>query len=36
MGECTWEDNPWLDAVRKMDLTEEERSVVERYIGSGK
>ncbi len=36
MGECTWEDNPWLDAVRKMDLTEEERSVVERYIGAVK
>ncbi|MBD5158130.1 MAG: hypothetical protein HDT13_10935 [Butyrivibrio sp.] len=34
MGECTWEANPWLDAVRKMKLTEEERSVVERYIGT--
>lgn len=36
MGECTWEVNPWLDAVRKMKLTEEERSVVERYIGTDK
>lgn len=36
MGECTWEANPWLDAVRKMKLTEEERSVVERYIGTDK
>lgn len=36
MEECTWEANPWLDAVRKMKLTEEERSVVERYIGTDK
>lgn len=34
IGECTWKANPWLDAVRKMELAEEEWNVVERYIGA--
>ena len=31
-GECIWEVNPWIEAIRKMNLTDEERSVAESYI----
>lgn len=31
-GECIWEVNPWIGAIRKMDLTDEERSAAESYI----
>lgn len=31
-GECIWEVNPWIDAIRNMNLSDEERNVTECYI----
>lgn len=33
MGEIQWQDNPWLDAVKAMDFTEEEKEIIEKYFG---
>ncbi|MCM1307020.1 MAG: hypothetical protein NC223_00295 [Butyrivibrio sp.] len=32
-GECVWETNPWIKAVNEMELTEDERSVADKYLG---
>ena len=32
-GECIWENNPWLEAIKAMDLTEEEQNILDKYFG---
>lgn len=32
MGEIQWQNNPWLDAINEMELTEDERRIVDRYF----
>ena len=33
-GEIQWQDNTWIDVINKMDLTEDERKVIDKYIGA--
>ncbi len=36
MGEIQWQDNPWIDAINKMDLTDDERKIWDKYFVSNK
>lgn len=35
-GEIERQNNPWLAAIKEMDLTDEERKVTDKYIGENK
>lgn len=34
IGECTWEENPWLNAIKAMDFTEDEQKILDKYFGA--
>lgn len=36
MGEIQWQDNPWINAINKMDLTDDERKIWDKYFVSNK